>query len=128
MRQSATRPKKRKKLIEPRNKDSFYPEIVQPASFEAPVELEAAPPTGFTTVAPVVCCDFRRGCRSFLSVFPSVSELAWLLLAAQPLHLAELLFNLGLVESHQAAIDMALALQELRRNPPIHCACALPVP
>ena len=69
-----------------------------------------------------IVCDFRPGCALILDLFPANSVFALLAVRSAP-HLAEALFQSGLITNGGAAIDMALAIQESRRCPSFDCSC-----
>lgn len=71
---------------------------------------------------PIVWCDFQVGCLIARELLPDNPDLAQSLLSTSH-HLAEVLVQLGVTAYGKAAIDMALAVQEARADPPRHCRC-----
>lgn len=70
-------------------------------------------------------CDFRPGCALISDVFPDRAAFAQAAIRST-LHLAETLFQAGLITNGRAAIDMALAMQEARTCSPTGCSCLSP--
>ena len=71
---------------------------------------------------PISCCDFRTGCAIAHELLLANPDIAQTVLSVSP-HLAEALFQLGLTDYGKASIDMALAIQEARADPPSTCCC-----
>jgi hypothetical protein len=69
-------------------------------------------------------CDFRDRCALISDLFPDRTAFALLSINSTP-HLAEALFQSGLISDGRAAINMALAIQEARGCPPRGCSCTL---
>lgn len=67
-------------------------------------------------------CDFRAGCIIAYELLPDNSDLAQTVLSSLP-HLAEALLELGVTDYGKSSIDMALAVQEARTDPPPSCCC-----
>lgn len=75
-----------------------------------------------STLSPVQICDFRCGCVLVSELFPQTFAVALDLIASNP-HLADAFFQLSLTAYGKASIDMALAIQEARSEPPRDCPC-----
>jgi hypothetical protein len=71
---------------------------------------------------PSLICDFASGCVLMGDIFLDRAAFAQQTVTSTP-HLAEGLFQSGLIMSIEAAIDMALAIQEARTDPPSGCIC-----
>jgi hypothetical protein len=90
------------------------------ARVDEPRTLCHAEPTSFSIGR--LICDFRSGCALIFDAFPDKAAIAQLHISSTP-HLAEALFQGGLITNGQAAIDMALAMQEARTSPLPGCSC-----
>jgi hypothetical protein len=68
-------------------------------------------------------CDFRLGCALVLETFPNGAASAHAAITSTP-HLAEALFNAGLITNRGMAVAMARAMQEARTSPLPGCICS----